>query len=70
MKEYALIWFEGEDPFTMVNKEGKTVLLSKEEALRQVSSLLENQDDVDKAEDDLRYGIASHLLEELYGWKK
>ena len=55
--KYALIWFEGDSPFTLVNKEGKTVLLTKDEALQQSSGLLTTQDDVDAAEDDLRYAI-------------
>lgn len=66
--KYALIWFEGDSPYTLVDKQGKTVLLTKEAALNQSSGLLHSQDDVDAAEDDLRYAITTELLDELYGW--
>lgn len=66
--KYALIWFEGDNPYTLVDKQGKTVLLTKDAALNQSSGLLHSQDDVDAAEDDLRYAITTDLLDELYGW--
>lgn len=66
--KYAIIWFEGDSPYTMVDKKGKTVLLSKEAAMQQASGLLHTQDDVDEAEDDLKYAITATLLEDLFGW--
>lgn len=69
-EKYALVWFEGDDPFTLVDHKGTTVLLDKEDALRQSSGILLTQDDVDNAEDDLRYAITTDLLEDLYGWKQ
>lgn len=66
--KYAIIWFEGDSPYTMVDKKGKTVLLSKEAAMQQASGLLHTQDDVDEAEDDLKYAITTTLLEDLFGW--
>lgn len=66
--KYAIIWFEGDSPYTMVDKKGKTVTLSKEAALEQSSGLLHTQDDVDEAEDDLKYAITTTLLEDLFGW--
>lgn len=66
--KYAIIWFEGEAPYTMVDKKGKTVVLTKDAALEQASGLLHTQDDVDEAEDDLKYAITTTLLEDLFGW--
>lgn len=66
--KYAIIWFEGDSPYTMVDKKGKTVILGKEAALQQASGLLHTQDDVDAAEDDLKYAITTTLLEDLFGW--
>jgi len=66
---YALIWFEGDTPYLLADHKGKTVLFSEQDALSHATSALKTQDDVDNAEDDLRYAIATELLEELYGWE-
>lgn len=67
-KVYALIWFEGENYYTLVDRNNKTVLLSEAEAEYDTSGILRTEDDVENAQDDIRYAIDVTLLEDLFGW--
>jgi len=68
-KNYALIWFEGEDTYTLVDRADKTVLLTEAEALNDAVSFLRSEKDLDNAIDDVRYAISVELLEDLFGWE-
>lgn len=68
MKRYAIIWFEGDATFRLVDRQSRTITLSYEEAAQDAAGIIETEDALEKAEDDLRYAINTDLLEELYGW--
>lgn len=67
-REYAIVWFEGEDIYTLVDTNDKTVLLTESEALSEAAQILRKTSDVEDAEEDLRYAIPAHMLNELFGW--
>lgn len=71
MNEYAIIWFEDNDNFTLFNRKG-LVTLTREQALssEDIAGILETEADVDDAQDDLRYAISLQLLDILYGYDK
>lgn len=66
--EYAVIWFEGEETYTLVNSSNQTVILSRAEAYQDTAGVINTEDDLENAEDDLRYAISTDLLEDLFGW--
>lgn len=66
--EYAIIWFEGDDAFTLVNSQNQTVVQTRAEVSRDTAGVIDTEDQLDKAEDDLRYAISLTLLEDLFGW--
>lgn len=67
-RAYALIWFEGENYYTLVDQFNKTVLISEAEAYYDTTGILKTEDDVENAADDVRYAISTDLLEDLFGW--
>lgn len=67
-KRYAIIWFEGESTFRLVDKNSRTITLSYAEAAQDSAGLIETEEALERAEDDLRYAISTDLLEDLYGW--
>lgn len=67
-EKYALIWFEGDEYYTLVDRHNKTVLIAAAEAKESTAGILRTEDDVENALDDLRYAIPANLLQELFGW--
>lgn len=67
--KFAVIWFEGADIFTLVDRKGKLVKLSEREAKAapSITGVLKSQSDVELAVDDLKYAIYLDLLEDLFG---
>lgn len=66
--QYAILWFEGDTPFTLVDDSDKTVLLSEAEAKAETAAVLHTENDVEEAESGVRYAVSTHLLDELFGW--
>lgn len=68
--QYAIVWFEGENVYTLVNNKDRPILLSKEHLSSEPSihGVIDREDQVETANDDHRYAIRTHLLEELYGY--
>lgn len=64
---YAIIWFEDGSTFYMVDSSDNPVLLSKQEVLYDEIPILRTRDDINDAEDDIRYAIPEDLLEEIFG---
>ena len=67
-KRYAIIWFEGESTYRLVDKHSRTITLSYDEAAQDAAGIIDTEDALERAEDDLRYAISTELLEDLYGW--
>lgn len=67
-KRYAIIWFEGDNTFRLVDRQSKTITLSYEEASQDSAGIIDTEESLERAEDDLRYAISTELLEDLYGW--
>lgn len=65
---YAIIWFEGESTFRLVDNQSRTITLSYDEAMQDSAGIIDTEDALERAEDDLRYAISTDLLEDLYGW--
>jgi hypothetical protein len=67
--KYAVIWFEGHDNYTLVDKSGDFILMTEKEARKapSISGILNTQSDVEEAQDDLKYAISTELLENLFG---
>lgn len=65
---FAIVWFEDDDVFTLVDDDDKTVLLTYSEALDESSSVLANEKEVDEAEKGIRYALPVELLDTLFGW--
>ena len=57
--KYAVIWFEGSDNYTLVDRKGKLVKMSEKEAQAapSIAGVLKTQADVEEASDDLKYEI-------------
>lgn len=69
MKQYAIIWFEDDDNYTLVNRNGLVTLTEDEvHSSEEIAGILETQEDVDVAQDDARYAIRLDLLDELFGY--
>jgi hypothetical protein len=66
---YAIIWFEGQDKYTLVDRHGSIVTRTEKEITHAPSivSILRTQSDVEDAQDDLKYAISTELLENLFG---
>jgi len=67
--KFAVIWFEGTDNYTLVDRKGRLVKMSEKEAIAapSITGLLRTQADVEEAQDELRYAISLELLETLFG---
>lgn len=70
MNEYAIIWYEDDTIFRLVDTKGNLRVFTRQQAEEEasVSGFLETEDDINKAEDDLRYAISLQLLEDTYGF--
>lgn len=66
--DYAIVWFEGDDIFTLVDNEDKTIRLTETHAQTESFDTLKSAKQVEDAQDDLRYAIHVDLLESLFGW--
>lgn len=69
MDTYAVIWFEGPDTFTLVDRKGRLVKMTAKEVSNSetIVSTLKTQADVEEALDGLKYAITLDLLENLFG---
>ena len=67
--KYAIIWFEGHDKYTLVDRHGSLVTRTEKEVHQAPSivGILRTQSDVEEAQDDLKYAISTDLLESLFG---
>lgn len=67
--KYAVIWFEGTDNFTLVDRKGRLVKMVEKDAhaAPSISGLLKTQADVERAQDGPKYAITLELLESLFG---
>lgn len=67
---FVPVWFSDGDVFTFTDKHGHTLSYTEIDARRQpaISAILRTEDDVERAEDDVRYAIDATLLEELFGY--
>jgi hypothetical protein len=65
---YAILWFEDDAAFTLVDDSDKTVVLSESEAKAEASTILRNENEVEEAESGVRYAVPTQLLDELFGW--
>lgn len=67
--KYAVIWFEGTDNYTLVDRKGRLVKMSEKEAhaAPSILALLKTQTDVEEAQDGPKYAIQLELLETLFG---
>lgn len=68
LANYAIVWFEGDDIFTLVDNDDKTIRLTEEHAKEESYATLRNEKDIEDAQDDLRYAIHVDLLESTFGW--
>ena len=66
--QYAILWFEGSDMFTLVDDNDKTILLAREAAQEESSRLLHTEKEINEAEEGIRYAVPANLLDELFGW--
>lgn len=66
--DYAIIWFEGDETYTLVDKNSKTLVFSYQQVLQDSAGVLLTEDDIEGVEDDLRYAISVELLEDYLGW--
>lgn len=67
--KYAVIWFEGADNYTLVDRKGRLVKMSEKDAASapSISGLLKTQAQVEEAQDGPKYAITLDLLETLFG---
>lgn len=67
--KYAVIWFEGPDSYTLVDRSGKYVLMSENQASKapSISAILRTEAEVEDATEDVKYAISVELLENLFG---
>lgn len=67
---YAVVWFEGDSVYTLVNSANEPILMSKQQVAQEPSihGIIDSEDQVETASDDLRYAIRTQLLEDLYGY--
>lgn len=67
---YAIIWYEDDTIYRLVNTGGelKTFTRQQAETEASVAGFLNTEEDINSAEDDLRYAISLQLLEETYGY--
>lgn len=69
--QYAMIQFYDSNAYTKVDRSGKLILLSEEQAKAAPSigskRLLRTEGDIDDAENDVWYAIETNLLEAIYG---
>ena len=74
--KYAMIQFYESNAYTKVDRAGKIVTLTEEEALsapsigknqKKTKKLLITESDIDDAENDVWYAIETNLLEAIYG---
>lgn len=66
---YAIIWFEDESIYRLVDHQGhlKVFDIQQIDQENTVSEFIKTQDDIDNAEDSVRYAITIDLLEDTYG---
>lgn len=67
--DYAIIWFEGETAFTLVDSQNKTVVQPRDAVQRDTAGVIDTEQQLEDAEDDLRYAISVDLLENFFGWE-
>lgn len=67
--KYTVIWFEGADNYTLVDRKGRLIKMTEKEATEapSIAGILRTQSDVEDAQDDLKYAISLELLEDLFG---
>lgn len=68
INEYAILWFEDNSIFTLVNEDNYTVRLTFTEAQDESARILETEEDIDEADEGVRYAVPLYLLDELFGW--
>lgn len=67
--EYAIIWFEGDIAYTLVDARNQTVIQSRDAVARDTAGIIDTEEQLEAAEDDLRYAISTELLSNFFGWE-
>lgn len=67
--KYIIIWFEGTDNYTLVDHSGHFKLLTRTEVARtpELYGILMTQEEVDDAQEDVKYAISTELFSEVFG---
>jgi len=66
--QYAILWFEDSNMFTLVDDEDKTIILDRHSALEESARILDTESEINEAEEGIRYAVPAYLLDELFGW--